>query len=178
MTESAGNPSSQPVRYLDIGVIIGPFGLDGHVRVYIFTDFPERFLETDEIRVGERLRRYPVEEARLVRNEAILKLEGVDDAETAGNLKGEALRVPIAEAVALEEGQFYWHQVEGLEVVTEEGESLGRVGDILRTGANDVYVVTGPRGEVLVPAIASVVIKIDIKSGRIVIRPMPGMLGD
>ena len=178
MHPTSDSPTGQPVRYLDIGAIIGPFGLDGHIRVFVLTDFPERFLEMDEVRVGERLRRYAIEEARLVRNEAVLKLEGIDDADAAAKLKGETLRVPIAEAVALDEDEFFWHQIVGLEVVTEAGEPLGRVNEILRTGANDVYVVKGPNGEVLVPAIADVVLKIDVKAGRITIRPLQGMIGE
>ena len=178
MTPSPDDTPRQSVRYLDIGAIIGPFGLDGHVRVHVLTDFPERFLEMDEVRVGDRLRRYVVEEARLVRNEAVLKLHGVDDSDSATTLKGEVLRIPIAEAVPLEEGQYFWHDVVGLEVVTESGEVLGHIKDIIRTGANDVYVVPNPHGEILVPAIADVVKGVDLEARRMVIRPMLGMIGD
>ena len=62
--------------------------------------------------------------------------------------------------------------------MTEQGRELGRVQDVLRTGANDVYVLTGPLGELLIPAIADVVRTIDLSAGRIVVRPIPGLLPD
>lgn len=166
----------EPVRFLEIGRILGPYGLSGEVRVAIVTDFPERFTSLKRVRVGERLRPYEVESARLLRGEAILKLRGVEDAAAAEALRGEVLRVPIAEAVTPPAEHYYWHQIIGLEVVTTEGESLGRIAEILRTGANDVYVVQGPRGEVLIPAIEGVVKEIDLEAGRVVVQPLPGML--
>jgi 16S rRNA processing protein RimM len=175
---SGDSARREQVRFLDIGAIIGPFGLEGDIRVYILSDFPERFVDCEVVRVGDRLRPYEVESSRLVKNEAVLKLKGIDDPDAAAKLKGEVIRVPIDEAVNLEQDEYFWHQIIGLEVRTESGESLGKVTDILRTGANDVYIVQGPRGEVLVPAIADVVLKIDVKSGVITIRPLPGMLED
>lgn len=73
-------------------------------------------------------------------------------------------------------GQFFWHQIIGLTVETADGRQLGRVEDVLRTGANDVYVVRGDLGEVLVPAIAPVVKRIDPDAGRLVVELIPGML--
>jgi 16S rRNA processing protein RimM len=76
----------------------------------------------------------------------------------------------------LPRGQFFWHQIIGLTVETADGRQLGRVEDVLRTGANDVYVVRGDLGEVLVPAIAPVVKRIDPDGGRLVVELIPGML--
>lgn len=165
-----------PVRFLEIGVVVGPYGVDGEVRVAVTSDFPERFAALESVRVGERLRPYEVTSARLHRAEAILKLRGVDDASAAAALRGEVLRVSLADAVPPPEEHYYWHQIIGLQVLTPEGERLGQVVDILRTGANDVYVVRGPRGEVLVPAIEDVVQSVDLSAGRMIVTPLPGML--
>lgn len=176
MPSSTSSARPEPPRYLEIGRVLGPYGLGGEIRVAILTDFPERFATLTSVRVGERLHPYEVESARLLRGEAILKLRGVKDATAAERLRGEVLRVPLAEAVPPPSDQYYWHQIIGLEVVTSTGESLGHVVEILRTGANDVYVVQGPRGEVLVPAIEDVVKEIDLSTGRLIIQPLPGML--
>ncbi len=166
----------EPPRFLEIGRVLGPHGLAGELRVLVLSDFPERFETIRSVRVGERLRPYDVESGRLARGDAVLKLRGVDDAEAASRLRGELLRVPLAEAVPAPAEHFYWHEIIGLEVATPEGEVLGRVTEILRTGANDVYVVQGPRGEVLVPAIGDVVEEIDPQAGRMIVRLLPGML--
>jgi 16S rRNA processing protein RimM len=68
------------------------------------------------------------------------------------------------------------HDIVGLTVEAEDGRRLGQIQEVLRTGANDVYVVAGPLGELLIPAIADVVQSIDLEAGRVVVRPLPGLL--
>jgi 16S rRNA processing protein RimM len=84
--------------------------------------------------------------------------------------------VPVEEAEPLGEDEYYWYQIIGLQVWTVEGRFLGKVTDILPTGSNDVYVVTGPEGEALVPAIEDVIALIDLEEGRLVVNPLEGML--
>jgi 16S rRNA processing protein RimM len=107
---------------------------------------------------------------------AIVQLSGVDTIEAAQALRGQLLHVPADEVARPKRGEYFWHEIVGLPVETEDGRELGTIAEILRTGANDVYVVRGPLGEVLVPAIAHVVRKIDVEAGRVIIRPMPGLL--
>jgi 16S rRNA processing protein RimM len=174
---SSQEPASQEKpRFLDVGRVIGPFGLAGEVRVFPLTDFPDRFGDLKAVRVGERLRPYGVEAARQARGEILLKLSGVDDATAAESLRGELLRVPLSDAVLPPEDQYYWHQIIDLEVVTIDGEALGRVVEILRTGANDVYIVRGPRGDLLLPAIEDVIREVDLAAGRLVVELLPGLL--
>ena len=106
---------------------------------------------------------------------AVVELAGVETAETAAALRGELLYIPVDQA-ARPRGQHFLHEIEGLRVDTEDGRELGRVAEVLRTGANDVYVVDGPLGEVLIPAIAEVVRRVDVPGGRIVVRLLPGLL--
>ena len=86
------------------------------------------------------------------------------------------VQVPREEAIPLEEGEYYYFQLVGLTVETESGERLGRLAEVLETGANDVYVVRGPRGEVLLPAVEDVIRQVDLESRRVVVRLLPGML--
>lgn len=106
----------------------------------------------------------------------ILRLQDVESREDAQALRGVELWVPRAEATPLPPGQFYHDDIIGLQVQTADGALLGVVSDILVTGANDVYVVDGDEGEILIPAIADVVVGIEVDQGRIIVNPMPGML--
>ena len=106
---------------------------------------------------------------------AVVQLVGVNSAEAAAALRGALLYVPTEQAVR-PRGQHFWHEIEGLRVETEDGRGLGIVTEVMRTGANDVYVVDGAGGELLIPAIADVVREIDVRAGRIVVRLLPGLL--
>jgi 16S rRNA processing protein RimM len=108
----------------------------------------------------------------------ILRLEGVEDRSTADLLRERYVMVPLEDAVPLEEGEFYLFQAIGLAVSTAEQEHLGEIVDVLETGANDVYVVQGPRGEILIPAIADCILDIDIEARTMTVQLMDGLLGD
>ena len=100
-----------------------------------------------------------------------MKFQGTGTRGAAEALRGATVEIPARDAVPLPPGQFYTFQVIGLEVRTPEGKAIGRVVDILRTGSNDVYVVRPPEGgEILLPAVDSVVQRIDIGAGELVAR--------
>jgi 16S rRNA processing protein RimM len=113
---------------------------------------------------------------RLHQGRVLLKLEGCDDRTAAEALRGAFVQVPIEEAIPLDEGEYYEHQIVGLAVWTAKGEALGEVVEILYTGANDVYVVRGlDRSEILIPAIAGVILKVDLEAGRLVVELPEGL---
>jgi 16S rRNA processing protein RimM len=119
---------------------------------------------------------FTIEAIRSHKGQIILKLVGVDDAVAAATLRGYWLVVPVEQASKLPRDAYYIYQLVGLEVYTTEGERLGKVEDVLTTSANDVYVVRGsgvedPTGELLIPAIKSVVKEIEIDAGRVVVAP-------
>ena len=111
-------------------------------------------------------------------NFVLLKLDGYPTRTEAELLRNELLQVPEDEAIPLEEGEYFLHQLLGLEVVTENGRSLGRLTNVLETGANNVFIIDRPGGELLVPDIPDVVRDVDVAGGRVVIRPLPGLLDD
>jgi 16S rRNA processing protein RimM len=108
----------------------------------------------------------------------LLKLEGCDDRNGADELRGMLVQIPTEEAEPLGEGEYYHFQLIGLAVETESGERLGQVVEVLETGANDVYVVRGIRGEVLLPAVDDVIRAIDLESKRMMVRLLPGMMSE
>ncbi len=165
------------MRTLRIGTITRPHGLHGEVRVLPDTDFPDRFLTLRRVLVAgpEGEVPYEVESVRPHGRFFLVKLRGIKTREAAEALRGREVRIPREEAAPLPEGTYYVSDILGLEVQTVEGEVLGRVRDVLRTGANDVYVVAGKR-EILLPAIEDVIEEVDLKAGRIVVRLLPGLV--
>jgi 16S rRNA processing protein RimM len=176
LEEKMSLPDDGQIEHLAIARIVAPHGLRGEVRAEVLTDFPDRFATLKTVHVGPIRQPYELEWARPHRNQVLLKLAGVDSIKQAEALRAKLVFVPRSEAVPLAEGQYFWHQIIGLEVHTTDGHQLGRIADILSTGANDVYVVRSKRGEVLIPAIEDVVKDIDLARGRMTVAPIPGML--
>ncbi len=174
----SADDSAEP-RFLAVGRVIKPHGVHGEVRVEMMTALPERFKWLKTIYVGERNpRRVAVESVRFHQEFVLLKLAGYPTRTEAEALRNELLQVPEEEAIPLEEGEYFLHQLIGLEVLTEDGQSLGRLTDVLETAANNVFVVSGANGEILIPDIPDVVQDVDVAGGRVTIRPLPGLLGD
>lgn len=172
-------------QFLVIGQVLRPHGVRGELRIQISTSYPERFKHTDRVGLtadpeaqnSQNIHWYDVERGRLHQQFAILKLADVEDRETADTLRGQSVVVPIEDAVGLEEGEYYFHQLIGLQMLTDSGRLVGVVSEILETGANEVYVVQSAEyGEILIPAIASVIQEIDLPSQKIIITPIPGLL--
>lgn len=176
-------PPPKP-RYLLLGEILRPHGIRGELRMRVMTDYPERirelgsiFLSADED--GAKAKAYTVQALRMHQGYALLTIKGVDDRDAADRLRGLFALVAIDEAVPLEEGEFYLYQIIGLDVVTEDGERLGTLNDVMETGANDVYIVASERyGSVLIPVIEGVVLKTDLEASTITVRLPEGLLPD
>ncbi len=117
---------------------------------------------------------FKITSTHIHKGQLLLKLEGVDSVNQAEALRGYWLLVPTEEARKLPRGAYYIYQIVGLDVYTAAGAHIGKIEDVLTTSANDVYVVKGPgvqnpTGELLVPAIRSVVQRMEMKRGRIII---------
>ncbi len=106
----------------------------------------------------------------------LVQLDGVATRNAAEALVGSRVLVAVGDLPPPGADEFYYHEIEGFEVETVAGERLGTVAETFPTGANDVLVVRGPRGELLIPVIADVVRTIDRPARRIVIEPLPGLL--
>lgn len=172
-----------PEGYLAIGYIVGVHGLRGELKVELYTDFPERFESGVEVLIGERLQKYLIENSRPHKTHLLLKLKKIDRREDAELLRNQWILIDEEDAVALEEDEYWIHEILGLHVLTEAGQLLGEVIDVLHTGANDVYVVLldPPRGnqtELLLPAIGDVVKAVDLEQETITVQLLPGLLDD
>lgn len=165
-----------PPGHVAVGRVATASGVSGVLKVNPLVDKRERLDRGRSVALAGQSR--TIEASRWHKGHAYLKLSGVDDRESAFALRGRLLTIPESELDPLPEGQYYRFQLIGLSVTTTAGEPLGEVADVITTGANDVYVVRGQRGEVLVPATAEVVREIDVEGGRMLIEEMPGLLPD
>ncbi|NPV92109.1 MAG: 16S rRNA processing protein RimM [Firmicutes bacterium] len=166
-------------RMITIGQVTTSHGSRGELRVIPLTDFPDRFSRLKEVVVehnGQRSVRR-LESARPHKQFVILKLEGVEDPETAQRMRHALVQIPEEDLMPLPDGHYYIFQLIGLEVFTEAGEYLGKIDNVFQTGSNDVYRVLSDTGkEFLIPALKQVVTVIDLEQRRMVIRPLEGLL--
>jgi 16S rRNA processing protein RimM len=165
--------------YLAIGWIVGPHGIRGEVKVELFTDRSERFRPGSAVYLGNEDQAAPVEivSARPLvgKNVMLVKLASVPDRNAAELLRGQWLLIRGDQALPLLEHENYIHDLIGLRVETAAGEELGELSEVLVTGANDVYVVSGPQGELLLPALRSVVIRVDLAHRKMVVEVPEGL---
>ena len=147
------------------------------MKAEILTEDPTRFEGLETVYVGPQYLPYRLERARLHQGAVLLKLAGCDDRDAAEALRDLLVQVAIEDALPLEEGEYWLYQILGLEVWTTEDELLGVVREILETRANDVYVVQDRGGrQVLVPALDSVVLDIDLEAGRMLVALPEGLV--
>jgi 16S rRNA processing protein RimM len=163
-----------------MGKIIKAHGTRGEVQVYSYARYGAAFFKDKTFLIGGG--ETPggllhVETARAVdSNRLILRVEGVNNRTQAEGLAGIEFFLKKTEMPRLPEGEYYWHELIGLAVVTVEGDRLGILSEIIETGANDVYVIDGPRGDILIPAIEGVVKEIDKKTGTMKVALLPGLI--
>ena len=110
------------------------------------------------------------------RQTPLLSLKGINDRNQAEELLGAEIFIPKAELPSPEDGSFYWFDLIGIAVYTIEGVYLGRIESIMETGSNDVYVVQDDKKEVLIPALESVVVQIDIQQKRMQVDLPEGLI--
>jgi 16S rRNA processing protein RimM len=167
-------------RLVVIGEIARPHGLHGEMRVTPLTDHPERFEAVTDCVLWDPARdtrqRCRITRARRQGAAVLLSLAGCDTIEAAGALVGRLVALPEAEALPLPPGQFYPWQLEGCRVLTEDGREVGRVTRVEQSAAQDLWVVSDGAREWLIPAVAEIVLEVDVAGGRVVIRPPDGLL--
>lgn len=174
-SDAVSDPSGP--QFLVVGRVIKPHGVRGELRVQIHTDYPERFAVYETLYVGPSFVPFKLKTHRFHHDLVLLTLDGIEDRTQAESLRDQWMWISVEEAVPLEEGEFYSYQAIGLRVVTDEGIELGHIAEIIETGANDVYLVRGAQGEVLLPDIPEVVVRVDIPAGEMTVHLLEGLIG-
>ena len=173
-------PEQQETGWATIGNVVALFGVQGELKVLLLSDIPDRFNQLDVVYVGPGHVQHRIEHVRPYKGEmVILKLQGIDDANTAEKMRNFAISIPETELAQLPPDSYYQHDILGLQVVTVQGRTVGKLIDIIVTGSNDVYVIKSPEGEQhLIPAIKDVVKQVDLRRKVMYIDPIAGLLDD
>ncbi len=165
-----------PKGYMAVGRIVGAHGVHGEIKVKILTDFPERFTPGALLYLEDESFQREVLAARPHKGMLLIKLSGFPNRTAVEPLRGKHLFIPREEAMPLEEDEYYEDELVGLMVETVEGDLLGELMEVMWTGANEVYIVRGERGEILIPAIAQVVQEVDMEQGIMRVALLPGLV--
>jgi 16S rRNA processing protein RimM len=167
-------------EWATIGKVVALFGVHGELKVLSLTDIPNRFAELDAVYLGPDHNRYAIQSARPYKGEmVVLKLAGIEDANTAETLRNFGITIPLSQLAKLPPDSYYQHDILGLHVSTLDGRDVGKIVDIMITGSNDVYIIKAADGrQVLVPAIKEVVKQVDLIRKMMYIEPIKGLLDD
>lgn len=157
-----------------VGRITKAHGVRGEVAVQVLSDNPERFADGAAVWL-EGGRRLTVSGSRGKGSRLLVAFEGVGDRTAAEALRGAAIVVPESMLPRLPEGEYWPHELERCEVVTQSGRSLGRIEDVIPNPANDIWVAVSDGTETLIPAIRDVVVSVDVAHKRVVVRDVAGL---
>ena len=167
-----GTPLSR-VR-LTVGSILGPHGVRGEFKVRLQTDDPEHLLTLKRVFLGDEPAPRTVLGVRLHAGNALMRIQGISSPETVERFRGALLRIRASDARPLAAGEYFLFQIIGLDAFDEAGQRLGRVTDLMETGANDVLVISPEDGgtDLLLPSHPDVILEMDLAEKRIVVRPL------
>lgn len=169
-------PSAELPEFLVVGAVVRPHGIRGELLVEAASETFRSLRAGGELLLGDDPKPHRVASLRAHRGRYLLKVDGVEDRDAADAWRGAQLRIALADSEPLPEGVYYRWQVLGAEVVDQAGAALGKLEDILETGANDVYLVRNRDGrELLLPAIESVVLQVDLEAGQITVAVPEGL---
>ena len=164
---------------LRVGTFVNTHGVRGEIKVYPHTDDVNRFSDLEYVYMDtkEGLYKCEISTVRYFKNMAIVKFRGIDNINEIEKYKGSDLYVTREQAVPLAENEYFICDIIGAEVVSDEGVTIGRVKDVLQTGANDVYVVGMESGEeILIPVIPQCVLEIDFEKKIVHVHLLDGLM--
>jgi 16S rRNA processing protein RimM len=170
-----GSPNGEPV-YLTVAFLRRPHGVQGEIVMDLHTDFPERMKSGRKLFIGEEHQPMTLTSVRPHQSGLIVKFKGIETPEEAGKYRNQWVYIEAKDAPPLPEGHIYRHEMIGFKVVEDNGNPLGKLAEILETGANDVYIVRDDSGkEILLPAIPSVILDLDISHRLICVHLLEGL---
>ncbi len=173
--QSSGSPAGEPV-YLVIGYLRRAHGVSGEIIMDLHTDFPDRIKSGRKILIGEKYLSFTIDTVRQHNKGLLISILGVTTPEEVGRYRNQWVYVKASDVPPLPEGKHYQYELIGLNVVDENGNPLGKLVEILETGANDVYVIRDDSGkEILLPAIPAVILNVDMNQRAMKVHLLEGL---
>lgn len=168
---NAGSPQTGEPVFLMIGKLRRPHGLNGEVLAEVLEEHSASLKPGSLVFVGKKLIRCVVASVRQADKFWLIRFEGYGDSQTVAGFTNQMIQIDLRDAAPLPEGQFYLNEIIGMQVLDESEQSIGAVTEVIVTGANDVYVIRSESGEeILIPAIKSVILKMDREANLMIIR--------
>lgn len=169
----SGSLENGEPEFLEVGKIGKTHGLSGEVWMDLYTDFPEKLVPDKVLYLGRDFKPKTIRSFYVSSSRGLISFHGINNPEQAKLIINHLVYIKAGEMPKLPEGKYYQHEILGIKVVDEDHKLIGTLTDILQTGSNDVYVVVDESDtskETLIPAIKSVIIKIDIENKIMVVR--------
>ncbi len=175
----AGSPDLGEPEFLVVGKLRKPHGLLGELTMEVFTDFPERLAVGVEVMMGKERKPVHIRSIRWHNQLLLIAFDEYHNPEQASECRNQLVSISFLKQPELSAGEYYHHQIVGLNVYQDDGALLGVIEKILETGANDVLVIRPSEGaEILLPAIDSTINDIDLEKGEMRVHILPGILPD
>ena len=171
-TSSPGSPQAGEPGFLAIGLLGKPHGVKGEINLHVSSNQIEDILSLKSVSIGDIQEEFSIRYIRRKGEHLLISFEGISTPGSATHLRNKIVYIQIKDAPVLKNDSYYYHQLIGIQVINRKGELLGKISEILKTGANDVYVITSPNPpakEILIPAIKSVILEVDLAKKRMVV---------
>ncbi|MGD9818879.1 MAG: ribosome maturation factor RimM [Desulfomonilaceae bacterium] len=159
-----------------IGRVQKPFGIRGEVKIQAYTQTFDAFENSEWLEIKHK--RFVIKQIRFHKGSVLVLFEGIKTPETAAILSGQLVHTLESNLPPKDEDEYYYHELIGMEVFTKGDQFLGKITDIMVTGANDVLIIFGEKGEILLPFIDEVALEIDLKAKRMLVDPLEGLIPD
>ncbi|MDK1029109.1 MAG: ribosome maturation factor RimM [Anaerolineae bacterium] len=173
----AGSLIDSEPEYLEVGLIRRPHGLKGEMLLVYKNDFTQPLDLGTSIFLGDHYQSMEISSSRPHLKGHLVRFSEVNDREQAGLFRNTRVYIPFEKRPVLPEGEYYHDQLLNLNVVSDEGRELGRIADIIVTGANDVYVIKGEDDqEILIPSIPSVILNVDLANHLMEVHLLEGLI--
>lgn len=176
--QPAGSPTAGEPAYFEAGFVRRPHGVKGELLVEIDRYYEGMILPGTVIYLGDNYTPMNLLSSRPHNQGLLIQLDEITNPEQAGQFRMQRIYVPsLIKRRELQSGEYYNDQIIGLSVRNDLDQDLGKVSEIIETGANDVYVVSKPgERDILIPAIPDVIQKIDLEEGEILVHILPGLM--
>lgn len=164
------------MKEIKIGTILRPHGIKGEILIQFNRENAEGILQVPYIIIENELDVFDIEVLRSHKKNYIMKLVGINHIDQVESWRGRSLFVDEWPEEILDEGEYYVEDLIGMDVIDESGRLIGRLTSVMDTPANEIYLIEGPFGQVMIPAVAEFILEISLKDKKILVHLLEGMI--